>query len=134
MKLKTLYIGIGLVNVFLLPAYGMLVEEGRDSFHIFPKPIVEKESTIRNGIRAPHKTDQSEEVENNPNCHLVESKMSEVEKILLSYEERDTQIPASEIQRYKSYLEELSDLYNKAKQNKQMNARQELYFITNKYF
>lgn len=134
MRLKALYTGIGLVNFILHPAYGMLVEEGHDSLHIFPKPILEKELTIRNGIRAPHKTDQSEEGENNSNCRLIGSKMSEVEKILLSYEEQDTQIPASEIQRYKSYLEELSDLYNKAKQNKQMNARQELYLITNKYF
>ncbi len=134
MRAKTFYVGIGLVNFLLPPAYGMLFEERSDPFHTFSRLTVREEPTLGNGIKAAHKTEQNAEEQNNPNCRLIGNKVSEVEKILQNYKEQVEQIPESEIQRYEAYLGDLKDLYTKASQIKKMNARQELFVITNKYF
>ena len=124
MRAKKFYMGIGLVNFFLMPAYGMLFEENNSTFHKFPKQTTAEEPALKNGNGK----------ESNPNCGLIRRKISEVEKILQGYGEREDQIPLSEIQRYESYLEDLKSLHTRARKDKKMNARQELYFITDKYF
>ena len=124
MRAKSFYMGIGLVNFFLMPAYGMLFEENNSIFHTFSKQTTTEEPTLKN----------DNEKESNPNCGLIRKKIREVEKILQGYGKKEDQIPLSEIQRYESYLEDLKNLHTRARKDKKMNAPQELYFIIDKYF
>ena len=87
MRAKSFYMGIGLVNFFLMPAYGMLFEENNSIFHTFSKQTTTEEPTLKN----------DNEKESNPNCGLIRKKIREVEKILQGYGKKEDQIPLSEI-------------------------------------
>jgi len=101
MKLKNLYIGLGLVNLLSLPAQAMNLEE---------------------------------ELQKNPNCQTVLKKIQTTKHTLEDYKNQNGQIPLSEKNRYEEYLKELVKLYHQAQIDKGMDVKEELYYISQRYF
>lgn len=105
MKVRLFYIIIGLMALFSLPTYSMYFEE--------------------------------EVSEQNPNCQMIFQRIKRAHSTLEDYNKQNGKIPIGEKYRYEEYLRDLVNLYNQAQNNKEMkelDIRQELYTITNKYF
>lgn len=71
---------------------------------------------------------------NNQNCKDILQKIDGAKKILQGYDEQSDNVPLSEKDRYTNYVEDLNKLYERAKRDQDVNVRQDLYFISNKYF
>ncbi len=131
MRLIKFYMALVVVNLFSIAAQAMLLEEASSDFYSVQKHNTKKEPKLDTTEDSKHKIAENNLEKNNQKCEVVFNKISEVEKILMSYE---ANVPWSERHRYMKYLKDLNDLHISVKKDDNINVRQGLYNITNKYF
>jgi len=104
MKVRNFYIVIGLTSVLYFPVY------------------------------ASKMISDEEDISQTPNCRTIFKEMVKTEENLKKLQAKNGQIPIGVINTYQDYQNSLLQLYQRAKNDENMNVQEELYIASQKAF